>query len=95
MPYITYLTDLSQSNSYSSHPGWGETKEESVKCSLYWANQLPWVKTVPASKAPKWARLAARTPRWIELDCRTKVGPALTRAEEAELQSYHDAEIYG
>lgn len=57
MPYITFLPNPEiHSNSYETYPGYGRTKEESVKNSLYYSNQLPWVKTVPASKAPKWAR---------------------------------------
>lgn len=61
MPYITYLRHPEQhSNAAVSYPGWGETKEESRENSLYWPNQLPWVVTVAASRAPRWAQEDAR-----------------------------------
>lgn len=60
MPYITYLTNSRQTNAASYHAGYGKTKEESKQNSCYWANQLPWVRTVAFSKAPKWAVDQAR-----------------------------------
>ena len=54
--YITYLRNPSQhTNTYTSHPGWGKTRAESQANSLYYANQLPWVVTVLAMRAPMWA----------------------------------------
>ena len=60
MAYITYLTNSQQTNSAASHAGWGRTKEEAQAEALYWANQLPWVRTVPLSRAPQWAIAEAR-----------------------------------
>ena len=60
MPYITYLANPNQTNKASSHAGYGQTKEESKAEALYWNNQLPWVRTVPFSRAPKWAIDEAR-----------------------------------
>lgn len=54
--YVTYLPHSERhSNSAPSYPGWGETPEESYANAQYWANQAPFVRTVPASKAPRWA----------------------------------------
>lgn len=69
MAYVTYLLNPEQhTNRAGSWAGYGETREESVKNSHYHANQLPWVRTVAASQAPKWARLDARTTRELELE---------------------------
>jgi proteasome lid subunit RPN8/RPN11 len=68
MPYITYLQNPEQhTNKADSHPGYGETPAEAERNARYWANQLPWVVTVPASRAPKWAQQQARDSRWYEL----------------------------
>ena len=60
MPYITYLTNLGRTNTADSHAGYGLTKEEAQQSALYWSNQLPWVRTVAFSRAPKWAIEEAR-----------------------------------
>ena len=60
MPYITYLTNPLQTNRAAYHAGWGRTKNQSKAEGLYWNNQLPYVRTVPASKAPRWALEEAR-----------------------------------
>ena len=49
------MTAAGPSNAYHYHPGIGTTPEESKENASYWANQLPWVKTVPYSRTPKWA----------------------------------------
>lgn len=54
--YVTYLPHPEcHSNSAASYAGWGKTPEESFAEACYWANQAPFVVTVPASKAPRWA----------------------------------------
>jgi len=96
MPYVTYLRDPDQhTNAYHTHAGYGETREESQANANYYANQLPWVVTVPASRAPKWARATAWTTRRHELTARESVGPRLTAEEEAELETEMAYERYG
>lgn len=88
MPYITYLKDPEKhTNTYATHAGWGRTKAESQSCSLYYANQLPWVVTVPASQAPAWAKRQAWTPRRYELWVRTLTGGKLSKSESRELEA--------
>lgn len=53
--YYTYLKNPEQhTNKASSHVGWGRTRKESQDAAQYWANQVHWTVTVPASKAPRW-----------------------------------------
>ncbi len=52
--YVTYLVDQTQTNAASYHAGIGRTPEEAQRNSCYWANQFP-VRTVAASRAPRWA----------------------------------------
>ena len=59
MTYITHLTNPHQTNAYASHVGVGRTSEEAVEDSCYHANQLPWVRTVSWSRAPRWAQAEA------------------------------------
>jgi len=61
MAYVAYLPqpDL-HTNAAPSHAGWGRTREEAEAESTYWANQRPWVRIVPASRAPLWALEEAR-----------------------------------
>lgn len=95
MPYITYLPNPEHhSNRATSYPGWGRTKEESVKNSCYWNNQQPHVVTVPASKAPRWAQATARDSRRHELEG-AACARELTPAEAKELEAYQAQEIYG
>lgn len=55
--YVTYLRSPDQhTNAAGSHPGCGRTREESKARSRYWQNQMPWVVTVPLSRAPAWVR---------------------------------------
>ena len=54
--YIAYLTNQMQTNASPTHAGGGSTKELALKASTYYANQHPWVKLVPFSRAPKWAQ---------------------------------------
>jgi hypothetical protein len=54
--YTAYLPDGAPSNVATSHPGFGETKEEALADALYWANQTPWLRTVALSRAPAWVR---------------------------------------
>ena len=90
MPYITYLLDRdNHTNAMTSHAGWGETKEESIDCSFYHGNQLPWVRTVAASRAPKWAKREAWTPRRHQLECKAMNGERLTKAEQKELDQFY------
>jgi len=54
--YVTYLVSPElHTNAAPSHAGWGETREEAYAAAFYWANQAPWVRTVPVSRAPRWA----------------------------------------
>jgi hypothetical protein len=88
MPYITYLTDPdSHTNAANSYPGYGATKEESQRNARYWANQSPWVRTVAASRAPRWAQQQARDSRYHEL---VAIGQerALTADEVMEFDAY-------
>lgn len=67
--YIAYLPQpwLYTNTSYSG-PGYGDTPQEAMRAATYWANQITWVKVVPANKAPKWARelIDAQTLRVFE-----------------------------
>ena len=68
MAYITYLLDPElHTNKAVSYAGYGDTKEESKANSLYWPNQLPWVRTVAASRAPRWAQIEAQEQdnKWV------------------------------
>ena len=66
--YITYLLKPEcHTNAYATYPGIGATKKESVDNSLYYSNQLPWVRTVAASRAPAWAQRESRSTRDHEL----------------------------
>lgn len=58
--YITYARAGAPGNAACSYPGHGATPEESIVAAQYWANQNPWVVTVPVSRAPKWAVEGAR-----------------------------------
>lgn len=59
--YITYLRDPHlHTNTAASYPGFGQTPEESYANARYWANQAPWVVTVPFNRAPRWAQEASR-----------------------------------
>lgn len=89
--YITYLKHPElHTNSGFSGPGIGETPEESRANATYWANQDPWVVTVPASRAPAWAQQQAVSTRWRYLDSVATYGytpdgrPATLTAEEHE-----------
>ena len=98
MPYITYLTNPeSHTNAYDSYPGYGETKEEAESNSHYHPNQLPWVRTVPASRAPKWARQTARTSRDKYLACVVEFGFTPDGEErapsKAEMEEYANTYI--
>lgn len=102
MPYITYLTNPEQhTNQAYSHPGWGETREESQRNARYHANQMPWVRTVAASRAPRWAQRAAWTTQRNKLEGIANYGEfldtprKLTAEEEKELEGYRVQEIYG
>ena len=54
--FVTYLVQPAlHPNRADSHAGIGATPEEAEAAALYWANQRPFVKTVPRSKAPVWA----------------------------------------
>jgi len=55
--YVTYLRNPGQhTNAYPTHAGWGDTPQASRYASVYYANQMPWVVTVRADRAPQWAR---------------------------------------
>lgn len=58
--YIAYLAKGGPSNAYGTRAGWGKTPTEAIRASLYWANQMPWVRVVCADKAPLWAQEAIR-----------------------------------
>ena len=61
MAYITYLPHPDRhTNAANSHAGFGATPQASQDAALYWANQLPWIRTVPLSAAPRWAVEEAR-----------------------------------
>lgn len=53
--YICYATLRAPSNAASSHPGFGMTPADAAEAARYWANQAPWVRIVPLSRAPDWA----------------------------------------
>lgn len=54
--YIHYLTHPEQhTNTAATHAGMGDTREEAIANSRYYANQGPWTRTVPISRAPRWA----------------------------------------
>lgn len=54
--YVAYLPDPERhSNAAAFHAGIGSTKEKAFENAMYWANQLPWVRIVAASRAPQWA----------------------------------------
>ena len=100
--YITYLTNDSQTNTASSYPGIGTTKEEAQANSCYWANQQPWVRTVAASRAPRWAQRTAVGTRYrylesVDISGFTPDGkPAsLSKDEERELYALHDQMCHG
>lgn len=55
--YACYLADPERhSNAMCSHPGFGATKAGARENALYWANQWPWTRTVPLSRAPLWVK---------------------------------------
>lgn len=101
MAYITYLTDPDyHTNSAPTHPGMGDTKEESRANATYYNNQWPWVRTVAASKAPRWAQRTARDSRWLELQSRDMLGRdhpkgPLNKEEIQEWESYEFSAMYG
>jgi hypothetical protein len=93
MAYITYLTDPDQhSNAATTYPGLGETKEESRRNACYYNNQWPWVVTVAASKAPRWAQRQARDSRRHELEGKSLISE-LTGSEMNELEAYYCQEV--
>jgi hypothetical protein len=62
--FVTYLRDPDlHTNRAYTHPGYGLTREESQADALYYANQAPWVVTVPWSRAP----LSVR--RYLDFGC--------------------------
>lgn len=57
---IAYLVNPKQhSNAYSTHAGVGKSEEEAIQRSCYYQNQVPWVRVVSFSRAPKWAQREA------------------------------------
>ncbi len=54
--YVAYLARGAPSNAANTRPGFGATPTEAIQASCYWANQMPWVRVVPANRAPRWAR---------------------------------------
>lgn len=62
--YVCYAPGC-PSNAASYGAGWGTTEREALLAAKYWANQAPWVRVVPASRAPAYARDEA------EVRCRT------------------------
>ena len=53
--YVCYATAGCPSNSASYGPGSGDSPREAAQAATYWANQAPWVRVVPWSRAPCWA----------------------------------------
>lgn len=54
--YIEFLPNASRHlNSAQSHAGIGRTRDEATKNAQYWANQNPYTRVVPISRAPQWA----------------------------------------
>jgi hypothetical protein len=53
--YVCYATAGYPSNAAPSHAGQGDSPREAAAAATYWANQAPWVRVVPASRAPQWA----------------------------------------
>lgn len=94
MAYICYLTDPDQhTNAAASWPGYGETKAEAERNARYWANQLPWVRTVPASRAPRWATVRAKDSAVRAAEAAEQERP-LTPEEAATLAEYRDGLIH-
>lgn len=79
--YIHYLPAEEQkwhSNKAASHPGIGRTVAEARENACYWANQAPWTRTVPVSRAPRYAIDAAVNAR--RAPCVACDGPRHTEA---------------
>jgi len=70
--YVTYLIDPTRhTNAASTNAGIGSTRQESIDASTYYSNQLPWGRTVPISRAPRWAveearQAAIETAYWMQ-----------------------------
>jgi hypothetical protein len=89
--YITYLVNPDQhTNAASSWPGYGDTREESQRNAKYWANQQPWVRTVPLSRAPRWAIAHAKDAAVIEVEAASMV--RTLSAGEAKILDHYYAE---
>jgi hypothetical protein len=54
--YIAFAARGAPSNAADSYPGFGATPTEAIRDACYWANQMPWVRVVPANRAPRWAQ---------------------------------------
>lgn len=52
--YVCYAVQGCPSNAAYYGPGQGSTEKEALLNACYWANQAPYVRVVPISKAPKW-----------------------------------------
>lgn len=83
--YITYLIAGAPSNAASTHIGVGYTREESERTALYWANQQPWTRTRPFSRAPAWAREeAVRALTQVDAECQLCGAPMRVEARFSE-----------
>ena len=57
--YICYAPGC-PSNASGGSAGGGATERDALLAATYWANQAPWIRVVPASRAPRWAIDEAR-----------------------------------